>query len=101
MMRSATAEEVAANPPRYADGCPLVVTRSDGTKSECTVLAYDAPHKAYKVSIDGTDITEMAAEKMLEYAGAHIGHTLPHTAREWPMRASLSLTAHACLSLSL
>ena len=64
-MRSATAEEVAANPPRYADGCPLVVTRSDGTKSECTVLAYDAPHKAYKVSVDGTDITKMAAEKML------------------------------------
>ena len=66
MMRSATAEEVAANPPRYADGCPLMVTRSDGTKSECTVLAYDAPHKAYKVSVDGTDITKMAAEKMLE-----------------------------------
>ena len=52
------------------------------------MLAYDAPHKAYKVSIDGTDITKMAAEKMLEYAGAHIGHTLPHTAR----------VAHACLS---
>ncbi len=54
------------------------------------MLTYDAPHKAYKVSIDGTDITKMAAEKMLEYAGAHIGHTLPHTALEWPMRASLT-----------
>ena len=65
------------------------------------MLAYDAPHKAYKVSIDGTDITKMAAEKMLEYAGAHIGHTLPHTALEWPMRASLAHCPCMCLSLAL
>ena len=49
----------------YKVGDMLLVERSDGSKSPCNVLAYDAAQRAYKVSIDGSNVTEIVSESML------------------------------------
>ena len=41
------------------------MTRSDGSKSECTVISFDSAQNAYKVRIDGSGVLKMASEKFL------------------------------------
>ena len=51
--------------PKYSVDDKLLVARSDGSASECTVTAYDASRKRYSVSVDGTQITKTVQESML------------------------------------
>ena len=63
--KPAASSQAAA--PKYSKGEKLLVDRSDGSQSECTVLSYDTAAKAYKVSMDGTDVLKNATEKMLKH----------------------------------
>ena len=62
--------ELLRGEPKHAIGAELLVQRSDGSFSECTVLAYDAERNAYQVKMEGSDVKKMASENMLMPRGA-------------------------------
>ena len=55
-----------AGGPKWQVGAKLLVSRTGGGKTPCTVLEYDAKHKAYKVRLDdGSNVQKMATEALL------------------------------------
>ena len=57
--------------PKWSIGSKLLVMRTGGGTTPCTVIEYDAKHEwPYRVGLDGTDKTKMATEAMLSPAPA-------------------------------